>query len=161
MSEEKSKPKVKEEVVALSEKIIKEMKVDENTGVGTVNKNVYIDNLPEGLTQEHVELKEKYDSTFIPASTRAYGLLSMEAMKSNEKLETTVIDVPMGPHTTLNLSMVRKDEYRTVGSEDAALKERYGNIRATVTNRAHRSSSGQLKAVRMTISEMAMEALKK
>jgi hypothetical protein len=147
---------LKAEVLALSANISKAITIDNKAGTATAGETVYVDNLPEGLTQEVVKSVSDYNTTFVAASTHAFGVAAVDAFKANKKAERFAVEIPMIGKDNLSLSIDRTRESHN--PQDPTKKiTTYGNVTASLKMKAG-DNSGQFKLARTTIKELAFAA---
>ena len=155
MTEKKSK--LNENVSKLAEAIYAEMEVS-SEGAASVKSNVYVTNLPDGITEEVVEDLSKYNKEFVAAGTMAFGKKAIEAM-SGSKLDRAVCQIGMGKHDHVDLVMDRSKVYQNHLAGGAEVVK-YGAMTVGYEVNAGKHS-GQLKAVLNEIKELAAAALAK
>ena len=154
-----SKNHLKDEIIELATKLEKGIIVDPKTGVTLEKDDLYESNLPQGLTIDTIKQVSDYNTSFIAAGTYAFGKLAVEAMAGNKELSTITAELKMGIKDSLSLNIERKKEFvNRLG--DGATVEKYGAITASYDVRSGKGSSGQLKAARNVIGELAEASLK-
>lgn len=155
-----SSPKLKEDVLVLSKKIEEGLSIDTKTGVGTEKGDLYEQNLPENITMEQVANVTDYNSTFIAASTHAFGKIAVEAMRGNKKLESATAELKMGTKDALSINVERSKQYTVqLGDKKGETIVKHGVVTAAYDVRAGKNG-GQLKVARAAIADMAAEFLK-
>lgn len=163
MSKDKVKettPQLKEEILALAEKLEKSMSIDKKTGTAeAVPSDVYYDSLPEGLTAETVDAVSTHNTNFIAAGAYAFGRLGVEAMKSSKSLDKASIEVKMAGKDTVGYTLDRKKNFTNPMAGGETI-ESMGVISTTYSVKGAKSGSGQLKIARNLISDLAMAKLK-
>ena len=158
MSDQAKKP-LHDDVTALSTIIQAGITVDTKASTATVADGLYKDNLPVGLTMEAVKTVSDYNSTFVAAGTHAMGMVAIEAMKSNKKLEKLSVDITMGVKDNLSITVDRvKEVPNRFGNGEAITK--YGATSVTYEVKAGKNA-GQLKSVRAELNALASAALAK
>jgi hypothetical protein len=162
--------KLAEELVDdLSKLMVKDLKLDKKTGEGEatdgffdkystndeVKKFVDFD-----ITPKSIKAHEECNSVIIAASTKAFGIQSVEAMNANNDIERTSIEIPMGHKNNLSITMDRSKEYNNhlTGNNEKTVK--YGVITAAYEVKGGKQTSGVLKKVRHEIAELALSKLK-
>lgn len=151
---------VDESVLALSAKIEEGVKLDKKLGTGEQTSELFDENLPEGLTTEHVKSLTNYSTTFVAAGTHAFGKLAVEAMKGNKTLKEANISIRMAGKDTLDINVLRSKEYSNPLVKDSEPVTKYGVVTAKYEVHAG-ANRAQLKVVRNTIAELAMAHLSK
>lgn len=91
---------LKEETIELSSKIraaIKSATIDPETGGTKLDKEFIGTILPEGLTVEHLQLVNKFQSQFVPAASNAWGeeVLDFKQANKDNKLNDFTLTVPV------------------------------------------------------------------
>lgn len=151
--------KLKNEVIELANKLQADMSIDNDTGAGVENTDLYNKNLPETLTPEVVKEVSDYNTTFIAAGAYAFGQLSVSAMSDNKKLTETNIEIKMGDKDSVSYNVLRSKEFNnSLGGGEKVLK--HGVVTASYDVRSGKNG-GQLKQARSIIGEMAAAALAK
>ena len=139
---------------------LKGLDMDSKSGVVSVKDDVdlYQKSLPDDLPMSVVKKVKEHDTIFIASSTLAFGELSVQAMADNDKLERTTGAIPMVGRDALNMTLDREKEYNnTLGKGEKVMK--YGASSINYRVQAGRNA-GQLKAVRESLNEIALDALK-
>lgn len=153
--------KLKERVLELANKIEASTKLDKATGIGAVEGDVYGDNLPEGITMDTVKTVNGYDADYVAAGTYAFGKMSVDAMKSNKKLESTSVELSMGPNMT-TVSFQRSKEYtNSLAKEGESNKITKFGVATTTFEVRGGKNSGELKKARQELSALAQAAFGK
>lgn len=159
MSEKTTKlPELKDDIIALAEKIEAGISLDANTGLGTETSDLYKDNLPDDLNMEVVAKVTDYNTNFIAAGAYAFGKMSVDAMANNKELKETSAELSMGVRDSISYNVNREKEFvnHLAGGEKTT---KFGNLTAAYDVRSGKSG-GQLKAARTLIANMALEKLK-
>lgn len=149
---------LKEDVLALSKTIEKSMGIDKKTGIVTTETDIYEKTLPEGLTLDVVNAVESHNGKFIAASAHAIGNIAISAMKSNKDLETAETVVKMAGKNSLGLNVDRTRTYPNPQDKDKPIVK-HGVVTVNYDIVADHNS-GQLKAARSIIGDLAAAALK-
>lgn len=153
-------PQLKENVLALSKKIEAGLTIDKKTGVGSESVDLYEQNLPEGVTMQQVTDVSDYNTTFIAASTHAFGKIAVEAMQSNKKLDSATAEIKMGVKDTLSINVDRSKTYTAqLGDKKGEPITKMGVVTTAYDVRAGKNG-GQLKVARALIAQMAADHLK-
>lgn len=149
---------IKQEVAALAEKLAGSIKVAKD-GTTEVSNNPFIDNLPEGLTEEIVTNVANYNTAFIAGSGLAFGQAAIDAMASNKKLDEASVTFKMVGKDSVTHTVQRSRDSRN--PSDGSTITKLGAM--TTSHEVHGSSQkvGQLGAVRSEIGKLAIEKLSK
>lgn len=151
--------KLKNEVIELAAKLQADMSIDNDTGTGVENADLYNKNLPETLTPEVVKEVSDYNTTFVAAGAYAFGQLSISAMSDNKKLTETNIEIKMGDKDSVSYNVLRSREFNnSLGGGEKVVKQ--GVITASYDVRSGKNG-GQLKQARNLIGELASAAFAK
>ena len=150
--------KLPEFVANLASKALNEIKVDGNQL--TLDEQFYFDNLPEGITKEHVEKVHNYDADFFAASGHAFGMKSIELMKADKNLEQTSFTTAV-VKDTIKGTMNREWEKMTGAPKEGEPVEKvkaYGQLTMGWHKKGTKGSQGAMKKVRDDIGHWATEA---
>lgn len=155
MSEKKA---IKEEVLALSTKISATLKTDEKAGLieGTIDP--YLQNLPEGLSEELLKAKADYDTTYIAAGSHAVGEAGLKLLQENKELDKVTGTLPMGVKDSLNTTIYRQKEFVNPKSETGEKLVKKGSMMVSFDTRGT-NNSGQLALVKQSLLEAAANTL--
>lgn len=146
------------ELLALSEKMRKDILIDSD-GKPTVEKTIFEKNLPEGLDYDTVKQVRQYSSNFVAAGAHAAGVLAIDAMVGNKKIDQVIVELPMCEKDKVTYSIDRK---KTIIDHlhDKQEITKYGQVGVTLEVHGAKNA-GQLKIARNLIGQMAMEKLAK
>lgn len=148
------KPKVQEMATK-----IKEVLVLEGSSISEKeDSNIYEDTLPEGLDLETVAAVNDHNTTFIAGSALAIGEMAVEALSNNTDTDRIEGKVKMASADSIKINVDRSKEF-TNHLTDGKKSTKYGVVSSNYEVRAGKNS-GQLKAARLAISELATKALK-
>lgn len=151
-------PALKDEVLALANKIETAMTIDKATGIVTTASDIYSTTLPDGITIETVNTIEKHNGNFIAASAHAIGTIAVGAMKENNGLASAETVITMGGRNELGLTVDRERTYRNPQDANTPIVKQ-GVVSITYDVVAD-NDSGQLKIARKSINSLAAAALK-
>ncbi len=136
------------EVQALSDKIVKTLSVDKETGAGSTDeKDLFGSNLPESLTIDTVKAVNNYTRDFVAASTHAAGIVSLEAMAGSKKLEQTSFNIGLEGRDHVEMVFKRSEVINNPMTKTEATH--YCNPTVKITTRAGKSSSQLKNAVKL------------
>lgn len=159
MTDQIKKPAVHEDILELSGRMAKGIKVDSKAATAVAAEDMYKDNLPTGVTMEVVKAVSEYNTNFVAAGAHAFGQAAVDAMKANKKMDRISVDIPMGMKDQVSYTVDRLKEIpNRFGNGETIVK--HGVVTTSYEVRAGKNG-GQLKAVRNMISEMAATALSK
>lgn len=152
--------KLNEEIINLSKAIVEAVSVDTDTGVIKEKEpgKVYEENLPEGINIETVKRINEYDTNFICAGAHAYGTLAVQAMADNKNLKQLTGELKTVDKNKATFTVDRSREYVN-HLKDGEKSVKQGAITTSYEIKAGKNSQ-QLKLVKNTIAELAMEKLK-
>ena len=150
---------VNEKVKTWSGKIKQNLEINKDTGLGSEKEPIFGLFLEEeGLTEDDFQKTNDYRTTFVAASTHAFGELAVDAMKGNKKLERATCDLALDGKDTL---LIAVDRHKTYPNHlgDGKPTEKYGVVSTSMDVYAGKNA-GQLKKARQSIAELALAALK-
>ena len=148
---------IKEDVLALSNSIQKELSVD--SGVMTGGEKSYESNLPEGLTIDLVTKVDDYNTTFVAGATHAVGTVAIQAMKADSSLNEIDHKIPMSGKNHVTIGVERKRSQVNSFSPDKEVTIRHG-VTTVGLHTVAGNNAGELKKVRNALAELGREALK-
>lgn len=130
----------------------------EGTGEMTSKGNVYNDNLPEGVTPDHVEKIADYTTTFVAAGLEACGDAAMKALKKDKKLENVTSTIGLGDMGSVAYQIGRSREGVPPGGGE---KTTYYGPSRTIVKFQPGENNSQLNAAKAGIKAAALEAFGK
>ena len=143
-------------VMELSGKLSAEITV---TGTeATIDKAAYTKNLPEGLTAETIEAVQKYNSTFYPAVTHAFGEHAITTMKNSSEVNQLTLEVPLVGKDHYDITVNRSRTYRNPQDETTPVVK-WGHVESQLVTHAIKAGRGEMSVIRDRLSAMALEAL--
>jgi hypothetical protein len=158
-----TKSKITEATRSLADRLKAEITVDAKTGTTPTPKTFFKDNLPEGLTMDHVSLYEGYRDTLIKAGGLALGELATPVMAENPELERATLTIPTSDNGK-NYIGYAFDRERQVPNRNedgtTGTKTKYGSLTVDVVTYGTKNR-GELANVKSELSEMAMAAFGK
>ncbi len=158
MSEVK-KPTLTDSVLELSKKLAAGLSIDKDTGAGTATADLYNTTLPEGLTKDIVKAVSEHNTNFVAAGAHAFGMMAVDAMAKNKKLENASVTIPMGHRDSVTHNLARSKTFINQMSENKDEVTHYGKMTSTLEVRAGKNG-GQLKAARALVAEAGLAKLK-
>jgi hypothetical protein len=150
--------KISESVLTLSEKLSKGITivVDKDGATTTVAPDLYLANLPEGVTEDQIKAVQGYNSDFFAASVKAFGDSSLDALKKHKSLEEVHGAFPLYGKDMFNVNVSRSETSTTPGTGVPVTK--YGVVSAKLVTYDARSNRGAIKAIRDELSASALAA---
>ena len=108
--------------IARLEALIKPLiSFDETGKPALADKDVFKNNLPEGVTVEAITAYNNYTQQFIAGTVHALKDSAPEAFKNNPGLENFKLEVPMvGAHHAFSLNVQREREIRNPGTGETS-----------------------------------------
>jgi hypothetical protein len=143
----------------LADKIAKHIKIDAKTGIADAEhlKTVFVDNLPEGLTKEHVEALDTFIPQFAAASYLALGEASVPVFKKHKNLDAPVtIEIPTVGKSKFVGVFERSSMVRAPGQEPVA---KFGTGSMKLDFYGMSATRGEFKKVRDHLTDLATSAL--
>lgn len=122
----------------------------------TGGDDVYVKNLPEGLTEELVQAKEEYDHNFCAGAVLALGRLSVKNLAQHPDAKNTEAVIKTTGKSTLTATWREKRE-GNVGGKDYVT---YGGGAVGITTRAD-AKTGQIGIAYEQIAKLTAEAVSK
>jgi len=148
-----------DETKKLASKIKDALVVDAKSGTTSEKDKggVYEATLPENITIDVVNTINNHNSQFVAAATLASGELAIETMESESDLERVISTVEMSGGNKINVITDRQKTYKDhLQGGDDIVKKGCTNVNYCVKAG---KNSGQLKAARAFINELASDAL--
>lgn len=149
------------EVEAIADVVQKGLTYDKAGKKFTPADKLFESTLPEGLTIDSVMAGYDAVTNFVAGSKLGFGLASIEAMKSDKKLDTTTVEISLGGKNFVTHSAKRSATYPGIskpGEEPKPPVTKYSPISTTVTMEAGRNV-GDMKKVTVALAAMAQNAL--
>jgi hypothetical protein len=147
-----------ENVLELSKKIDTAVTFSDGTIRETNPGDVYKQNLPAGLTIDLVQKVNDYDAEFVAAGAHAFGSIAINAMAEDKSLKHVTGELKTVDKNKASYSIERSKEYvnHLQGGEKTT------KLGVTTVNYEIKpgKNSGQLKAVRNELAELALSKLK-
>lgn len=155
------------ETLVLSDKIFKDLQINDSKLGIKADTDPYYHNLPDTLSREMVDGVKQYDGQFVVASVHAAGRAVIDAMKADKNVTLVTGSIPMaGSKSTQNnieVSFERDRKFNVPGGEGKEAGEVIKPL-YTVT-KLHTAGvgtkTGQMGLVVKTLSELAAEAFAK
>jgi len=167
-TETKTTTDVDSEVVELGQKIAKGIKIvtaenDSSLGLviakeDTKLEDLYISNLPEGITKDTVKKIQDHNSLFAAASTYGVGLQVIDFLKQNEGVKKVEFSAPMVGKDSFEASFNRHSEYPKVGGDAGEKISKYCTVTTGFEIQGTRNV-GDMKKVRLALGELGAAAL--
>ena len=147
-----------ETVLALSKKIEEAVSLSDNVIKEKDAGKVYEENLPAGLTIDLVQKINEYDAEFVAAGAHAFGSIAINAMAENKNIKEITGELKTIDKNKASYSIERSKEY-TNHLQGGEKTVKYGVVTTSYEIRAGKNS-GQLKAVKNELAELALSKLK-
>jgi len=145
---------INENVKTLAGKIKDSLVIEGN--VVNAEEGLYEKVLPETLTIEKVMEVRHHDASFVAASALAFGELSIEAMKKDNKLTEMLAGISMGGKDSVRHTMQKEKTFINQMGDGGEITK-YGVCTTTLEMTAGKKV-GELKKVRTELGEIAMKA---
>lgn len=144
---------ISKELRELSEKIQGAIEIDDS-GNATIDKEFYVNNLPEGTTVEQIRAIKKFDTLITAAAADGFGRVAIEKMATNKDIDKSSFTLPTIDKDSIDFALSRQ---RT-GINPATGEETVSYGRVVVSATAHSvANAGQLKLVKKELAELAMK----
>jgi hypothetical protein len=150
---------IKPEVTALAAKIKPLLKIDNKTGVVTVEDKLYVGLLPESITEAQLKELGKHNAQFVAAAGLALGELTLPVMKKNAEIDKVSVEIPTVGGDKFNFAIDRS-KTNPAGPQGGDPVEKFGVLSASHTMRAARNI-GQYAQVRSHLGTLFAEGLAK
>jgi len=149
---------INDKVLSLSAQIAASVTVDKEAGkvdykVEEGKDNVYVQNLPEGITAETVAQINDYNALFVAAGTHAVGNAGIDAFVANKDLTRVNATLPTVGKDAVKISMERT---KPLPGQEGVVT--YGSVQAQFDVYAD-GNRGQLKLVKTALRERATSLL--
>lgn len=152
--------KLPPELIDLSDKIMNKLTIDNNTGTGNADADIYETTLPADLTLELTEKVGAHNANFVAASTHAFGRIAYDAMVGNKSLEQADVTIPMAGRDNVQVHVARVKEYRDPSGKSNDPIVKYGTTKTVHTLR-NPERVNVLKAVQDELAELAASKIAK
>jgi len=103
-------------------------------------KELYNDNLPEGITPKVVKELTEYNKDFVAATTKVAGEKAVEAMAANKGIVTASVETPLGNDTLKAVFARHKSGPIAMGEKKGSTWNSY--CHPTVTIKAKAAAKG-------------------
>lgn len=148
--------KLSPEMLKLTERLEKVFKIGEGNQIN-VDKAVYKDLLPEGLTEEDVDRVQRHHANLATAVHIALGHVAAPYMKKHKDVNSIELNMPLRKDA-LEAVIERRKEYPGRG-EGAEKIVKWGVITAGITTHGAVSSRGTVKKARAYINQFTQDTL--
>lgn len=150
---------VPQEILDIAKSAKARMKAD--GGMVNLDKEHYAESLPEGLSMETVKHLQKHNANYVAGVGRAFGEVSIEAMKKDNQLKETQLSTNIGKDTVGGV--FRREYEKSMGipkdGEERKTEKAYGQLNMSYKTHGSAGSRGGLKKVRDELNSMARAAL--
>lgn len=157
MSDEKKIAKISPAVLKLSETIAPAIKIAKD-GTVEVEKELYLNNLPEGLTKETLEQVQGYNSDFFAATAHAFGHAGIKHMKTHKDAQVLSASFDLVGKDTWSVGIERQKSFPNPADADKPITS-YGVVTGKLEVNEARFKVGQLKQVKIELGDAALKAL--
>ncbi len=154
---EKNEIVIAETVTELASKIKEHLSVDKKTGVITAAADIYKTCLPDDMSADTVQRVRDHDTTFVAATVKAVGDISLPVMAKNKELESTTGVVDMLAKSHVSVDFKRKEEFPNPKEKGATITK-FGTTKVEVHHAAGHNA-GELKKARNWLKEEAEKTL--
>lgn len=128
-------------------------------GAATIAADAYVKSLPEGLTIDTVKAIQEHNAVFFPAVTKAFGHKAIEAMKTDSKLASLDLSVPMVGDDKFDVTFEKQYDFLNTTTKEK--QTAFGGLKASFTVQAARHNRGAMGAVKQELKEAALAAFGK
>ena len=148
------KEQIQAEVTKIAEIMRPLISFDESGNPELIDKEVFVKNLPEGITAEQVTQLGDYTRNFIAGTTTALDV-AIPKFVENKQLDRMKLTVPMvGPHNSIDFTMQRgRVSHNPASGEEIT---NYGHVTVAV-NQGHTGSV--FKTAHNALRDLARAAL--
>ncbi len=143
-----------QETLDLAKKLKKELTIE--NGKVVVPKDLYVQNLPEDVSEADIRKVQKHNSTFMPAITKAIGELAVKEFKADKKLDAVEADIPLVGRDKFSVDIKRSKEVRNISTGET--RTVFGTMSAGVTTYAANKARGEMHLVAEELKASALAA---
>lgn len=147
---------VSEEVSEMAKRIAKEIKLADDGLSVEIPKDLYVNTLPEGITESQIKAVQQHNSTFFPAMTMAVGEVAINAFKKNKDLESVEAKAKLVSRDAYEVTIKREQEQRN--PHDGSKTTVYGAPTSKVVTYAAKSKGQDMAAVSASLKAKALAA---
>lgn len=151
---------INEKTSAIAAQIKGNLSIEKGTNIISEKEGTFYSTLPENLTEELVTAVDEHRTIYTAAGTLAAGEIAVEAMKKDAKLTEVKGSLSLGGTTSMNVIVSRSAEYPNPKDHSGEKIVKFGATRTEYDFNGAHGKSGQLKAARAQISELAAQQLK-
>lgn len=149
---------IKQDTLDLAKTLKGAITIGEN-GVATIKEGTYVENLPEGLTEDHVKQLQGYHSALGAAGTLALGELGVPYLKKHKEVDRIELTVPAVGKDTLDFTFDRQ-KVVTVPKKDGPNEEKTVYGASTFRHSEYSTRPrGELSKVKDHLYELAAKQL--
>lgn len=150
--------KIPQDMLDLSKRLEKSFKIGEG-GQINIDKTLFAETLPEGLTMDDVNRVQKHTENLVGATVLALGHTATPYLKKHKDAKNVELTFPMGK-SSFSAVYDRMKEYPGRG-EGAEKIIKYGTVTADFTTHGAVGNRGTLKKLRGYLNDFAAEQLGK
>lgn len=148
--------KLSPEMQKLTQRLEKEFKVGEGHQIN-IDKSLYKDLLPEGLTVDDVDRVQRHHANLAAAATIALGHVAVPYLKKHKDVNTVELTMPL-QKDVFEAAFERRKEYP--GRGDGAEKiVKWGVVTAGLTVHGAVGSRGVMKKARAYLNDFTKDAI--
>ncbi len=151
------KAEIKAQIETLATALAGQIEIKD--GAAVIAADAYVKSLPEGLTLDTVKALQEHNANFYPAVTKAFGEKSIEAMKTDAKLNQLDLSVPMVGDDRFDVTFKRSYEHMDMATKE--MKTSFGGVSASLTVQAARHNRGAMGSIKNELKEAALAAFGK
>ena len=165
MTEKTAEFALKPETQKIADAFAKSFKIGdvvEGTATASIDKDAYVDNLPEGITKEIVEKINEYDTSVASALANTLGLAAIPEIKKNKNLDRVTVTLPTVGKDSFSATFDRERQVpsRDENNKPNGTRPSYGVVNVEHTMYGTRNRA-QLANVKKMLAEKATSAFGK
>lgn len=154
---------IKEDVIELSKAIKPHLKIteepnDPSRGLAVIEGDVYVANLPEGVTVDLIKKVQAYDSLFIAGTTHAFGEAGIKHLEKHKGQDRVTLSVPTVGKDTMDFDLRRSSTYPSPQGKPGETITKFASVTAVHTVHGTRNI-GDLKKVKTHLAELGAKHL--
>lgn len=158
MTTVETKANIKEATRTLADRLKAELTVDAATGVGTFAPETFANNLPEGLTMDHVEAVYGYQDQLVAAGALAVGESAIPVLEKAGETSRVTATLSTTGKNYIGYAFDRSRQVPTRNEDGTTgTREKFGSMTVDIVTYGTKNR-GQLAQVKNELSEMALAA---
>lgn len=152
---------INKDIIELADRISSSLTMDKTTGVAAVPADLYIQLLPEGLTEEAVQMVQTHTVNMTAASLLSLGEAAIPVLKKNAAINHVTLDVPMIGKDKIQLNFERSRQIPYTDKDGVATTHpSYGTSNVKIDTYGV-GKRGDLKKIREFLISQATESFGK